>query len=290
MNVFSRSWQITKLSFSVINKDRELLGFAFLSFVFSAMFSIAMIVPSILPDLVSGEKSVDTLEVYQYVIVFITYFGLAFIATFFNVCVVYTTKVRFEGGNATFGESFKFAMSRIGLIAQWSLLSATVGLILKILEQAASKLGKYGEIVARIIIGLMGAAWSIATIFVVPILVYDGLSPIEAVKKSVRAVKETWGENLVRSIGVGLMTFFAFLLVIGFSIGLGWVLTMLFDFPGLIAGIAIGAALLLFTGLVFNVASTIFTTALYIYASEKLVPADFDKDVIEGAFKEKGGE
>ena len=28
MNAFSRSWMITKLSFAVINKDRELLAFA----------------------------------------------------------------------------------------------------------------------------------------------------------------------------------------------------------------------------------------------------------------------
>lgn len=287
MNIFSRSWQITKLSFSVINKDRELLGFALLSFVFSAIFSISMIAPSVLPDLIYGEATLQTLEIYQYVIIFLTYFGLAFIATFFNVCVVYTSKVRFEGGNATFGESMRFAMSRVGLIARWSVLSASVGLILNALERVASSFGKAGEILARIIIGLMGAAWSIATIFVVPILVYDGLGPIEAVKKSMRAVKETWGENIVKSLGLGLMTFFAFLLVGGLSIGLTIVLTNQFEMTGLIAGAAIGACLLLFTGLVFKVAGVIFSTALYVYANEQIVAADFDESIITGAFKTK---
>jgi hypothetical protein len=68
--------------------------------------------------------------IVQYAIIFLTYLGLAFIATFFNVCVVYTVKIRFEGGNATFMESLKFALSKIGLIFYWSLISATVGLVL----------------------------------------------------------------------------------------------------------------------------------------------------------------
>ena len=287
MNVFSRSWQITKMSFSVINKDRELLAFALLSFVFSAIFSIAMIVPSVLSEIINEGQPVSELEVYQYIIIFATYFGLAFIATFFNVCVVYTAKIRFEGGDATFSESIRFAFSRIGLIIRWSLLSASVGLLLNVLERAVSSFGKVGEIVGRIIIGLMGAAWSIATIFVVPILVYDGLGPIDAVKKSMSAVKETWGENIVRSIGLGLMTFFAYFAVIAAGVGLTILLTNYFEIAGLITGLVIGGCLLLFTGLLFKVASTVFTTALFVYANEKIVASDYDPALIEGAFKSK---
>ena len=287
MNVFSRSWQITKMSFSVINKDRELLAFALLSFVFSAIFSIAMIVPSVLSEIINEGQPVSELEVYQYIIIFATYFGLAFIATFFNVCVVYTAKIRFEGGDATFGESIRFAFSRIGLIIRWSLLSASVGLLLNVLERAVSSFGKVGEIVGRIIIGLMGAAWSIATIFVVPILVYDGLGPIDAVKKSMSAVKETWGENIVRSIGLGLMTVFAYFAVIAGGVGLTILLTNYFEIAGLITGLVIGGCLLLFTGLLFKVASTVFTTALFVYANEKIVASDYDPALIEGAFKSK---
>ena len=159
MNAFSRSWMITKLTFGVINKDRELIWFALLSFIFSSLFAVAMIFPFVVPAVLERGVSKETLQVFEYAIIFVTYFGLAFIATFFNVCVVYTTKVRFEGGNATFSESMSFAFSRIGLIVQWSLLSATVGLILRILHQLASNLGKIGQIVAGILISLLGMAW-----------------------------------------------------------------------------------------------------------------------------------
>ncbi|MEQ9593215.1 MAG: DUF6159 family protein [Cyclobacteriaceae bacterium] len=287
MNVFSRSWNITKLSFAVINKDRELLWFAFLSFIFSSLFTVAMIVPSILPTLRNEGVNSDALEVYQYIIIFLTYFGLAFIATFFNVCVVYTTKVRFEGGNATFGESMSFAFSRLGLIFKWSLVSASVGLLLRILDNLASRLGKIGEIVARILIGLLGMAWSIITIFVVPVLVYEGLDPIDAVKKSTQIIKKTWGESLVKSIGLGLIQFLSFVLIIGVAIVATNLLAAQFGTTGLIIGIVSGVALLFVTGLIFSVANTVFNTALYVYANNQLIASGFDEEVIKGAFKPK---
>ena len=287
MNAFSRSWMITKLTFSVINKDRELLWFALLSFVFSTIFSVAMIFPSVIPALMENGFSQESLQAYQYVIIFLTYFGLAFIATFFNVCVVYTTKVRFEGGNATFDESLKFAFSRIGLIVQWSLLSATVGLLLRILQQLASNLGKIGQLVANILIGLLGMVWSIVTVFVVPALVYEGLGPIDAIKKSTQVIKKTWGESLIKAIGLGLVQFLIFVTIVLFAGALSYGLLSVFDLPGLLVGIGIGILLLLLTGLVFAVANTIFNTALYVYANNNLVAPGFNEDVVKGAFRQK---
>jgi len=287
MNAFSRSWMITKLTFGVINKDRELLWFALLAFIFSTLFSVAMIFPTVISALMENEFSQESLQVFEYVIIFLTYFGLAFIATFFNVCVVYTTKIRFQGGNATFGESFKFALSKLTLILQWSLLSATVGLLLRILHNLASSLGKVGQIVANILIGLLGMAWSIMTIFVVPILVYEGLGPIDALKKSTEVIKRTWGESLIKAIGLGLIQLFVFVLIILASGALTYLLASSYDVTGFIVGISLGLLLLLLTGLIFTVASTIFNTALYVYANNNLVASGFTEEVVKGAFKQK---
>lgn len=287
MNAFSRSWRITKLAFGIINQDRELLWFALLSFIFSTAFAIAMIFPSVLPTLMENDFSKDSLQFFQYAVVFLTYFGLAFIATFFNVCVVYTTKVRFEGGNATFGESIKFAFSKLALIFQWSLLSATVGLILRILHNLASNFGKIGQIVANILIGLVGMTWSIVTIFVVPVMVYEGLGPFSAIKKSTLVIKQTWGESLIKAIGLGFVQILMVVLVIVGSGALTYVLASAFDVTGALIGISIGVMLLLFTALIFTVASTIFNTALYVYANSQQVSSGFNEDVMKGAFKHK---
>lgn len=287
MNAFSRSWNITKLSFAVINKDRELIWFALLSFIFSTLFVVAMVLPSVVPAILNEGISDTTLQAYQYVLLFVTYFGMAFIATFFNVCVVYTTKVRFEGGNATFNESFSFAFSKLGLIFKWSLLSATVGLLLRLLDNLASRLGKAGQIVASILIGLLGMTWSIITIFVVPVLVYEGLGPIDAVKKSTQVIKKTWGESLIRAIGLGLIQFFTFVLIIVLCIGITYVLGNLIGISGLIAGVSLGLLLLFFAGLIFSVANTIFNTALYVYANNNKVAEGFNEEVVRDAFKTK---
>ena len=287
MNAFSRSWMITKLTFAVINKDRELIWFALLSFIFSSMFAVAMIFPTILPTVMDSGFSTDSLKFFEYAIIFLTYFGLAFIATFFNVCVVYTTKVRFEGGNATFSESLNFAFSRIPVIIQWSLVSATVGLILRILHDLASNLGKIGQIVANILIGLLGMAWSIITIFVVPVLVYENVGPIAAIKKSTAVIKKTWGESLIKTIGLGLVQALTFVLIVLICGAITFGLMRAFDVMGLFVGIGSAAFVLLFTGLIFTVASTIFNTALYVYANNNLVAPGFREDVVKGAFKQK---
>jgi hypothetical protein len=287
MNAFSRSWMITKLTFGVINKDREMIWFAVLSTIFSTLFTVAMIFPSVVPALLEEGFSNETLEVYEYVLLFITYFGLAFIATFFNVCVVYTTKVRFEGGNATFDESLKFAFSRVGIIAQWSLISATVGLLLRLLHNLASRLGKIGELVANIVIGLLGMAWSIITIFVVPVLVYENVGPFEAIKKSAAVIKKTWGESLIKAIGLGLVQFLAFIVILAACVGLTYALGNFFGIVGALVGIGVAILLLLFAGLIFNVANTIFNTALYVYANNQIIAEGFDEDTIRGAFKQK---
>jgi hypothetical protein len=287
MNAFSRSWLITKLTFSVINKDRELLWFALLSFIFSAIYSIAMIFPSVIAALMENGFNQESLQAFEYLMIFLTYFGLAFIATFFNTCVVYTAKVRFEGGNATFDESLKFAFSRIGVIFQWSLVSASVGLLLRVLHQLASNLGKIGELVANILISLLGMAWSIMTIFVVPVMVYENVGPVDAIKKSAAVIKKTWGESLIKAVGLGLIQFFIFVLIIAASAALTVALTSSFEFIGLLTGIGIGVVLLLMAGLIFTVANTIFNTALYVYANNNMIASGFSEDVIKGAFKEK---
>ncbi len=284
MGAFSRSWQITKLSFSVIGKDKEILLFPVLSSIFSLLFLLALIFPTIIVGLMAGDEV--QFAAGEYILLFIVYLGLAFIATFFNVCTVYTAKIRFSGGNATFTESIKFAFSRIHLIFLWALVSATVGIILRLIENMAQKLGSAGKIVLLIFRGILSMAWGIATIFVVPSLVYNNLGPFAAIKQSVNTLKRTWGESLIRHFGLGLVQFI--FLFIGFIIFL--ILFLLTSGIGLYAllivfFLAIVYFVLVF--LIFSAANVIFNTALYEYASTGKIPSGFDTDVLEYAFERK---
>jgi hypothetical protein len=280
--VFSRSWNITKLSFRVILQDKEMLLFPLLAGVFSLLFSVALIFPTLLVGADTG--SAAGMGIVDYVILAITYFGLAFIATFFNVCVVYTTKTRFEGGDATFMDSVRFALSRVHLIAAWSALAATVGLLLRALDQLAERMGGVGEIILSIVTSLVGMAWSVVTLFVVPSMVYHDLGPGDALKRSVQTLRETWGESLIRHFGLGLMQFLfilpgILLALVLFSL-LGGMGT-----AGLLVALLLSGGYILGVVLVFNVANNVFNTALFVYAEQGVLPSGFDEDTMRGAFR-----
>jgi len=284
--VFERSWKITKLTFNVINKDRELIVFPLLSFIFSVLFLISLLFPTVITWYL--EKSVSgNFEILSWVIIFLTYLGLAFIATFFNVCVVYTVKKRFEGSNASFGDSIGFALSKIHLIFYWSVISAVVGLLLRIIDQIGRRSkSTAGKMVASISSSLLGMAWGIITIFVVPGMVYENLGPIKAIKKSVFTLKKTWGESLVRSFGLGLINFL--FIFVGVIIG-----AVLIYFSVIINSLALFVVIpllliyFLIVILVFGVATSVYNTALFVYADTGKIPEGYTPEIMHGAFKSK---
>ena len=280
---FSRSWELTKLTIEVIKKDKELIVFPVLAGLFSFIFIIAMIFPIIIsPILLGGITGFNLFA--NWIIIFLIYLGLAFIATFSNVCVVYTAKKRFEGGNATFSESIKFAFSKIHLIFSWSIVSAIVGLILRIIDNIARKMGGIGGLIVRLVNSVLGGVWALITIFVVPGMVYHGYGPVDAIKNSASMFKKTWGENLIRIFGFGLVQFMFFIL--GILVGI------LLTFTSIITGsvIMIIASIMLivlyFLAIIvfFSLANTVFSTALYVYAEKGKVPEGFSKEVMGNAF------
>lgn len=278
---FSRSLAIAKLSIDVIKKDKELLFFPFMAGFFSILFIITILFPTVFSVLLAGSEPI--MNGVLIISLFLIYFGLAFIATFFSVCVVYTTKKRFEGGNATFSESLKFAFSRIHLIIMWSLVSATVGLILRFIERLAEKSEGLGKIFLKIIYYLLGAMWSIITIFVIPAMVYKNLGPIDAIKNSVQSLKKTWGESLIRYYGVGLIQLLFIVAGVLFGIILFYT-SPIFGIVGIVTAILI--MILYFVGVIifFSLINTIFNTALYAYANKGKLPKAYSKDIMQKAF------
>jgi hypothetical protein len=189
--------------------------------------------------------------------------------------------IRFRGGDPTVADGLKAARERVGLIAAWALLAATVGVILRMIEERVGFLGK-------IVIMILGAVWTIATFFVVPVLVMENLGPVDAAKRSVEIVKEAWGESIVSNVGVGLLSFLAILfLVVPCAI-----LTVALALKtGSIAVGIIGAvltiALLVLISLVSSALTSILLSALYLFATGGRVPPGFEPGRLKAAFAAK---
>jgi hypothetical protein len=285
MGVWDRSWAITRTSFGLIGKDKEMIWFPVLSGIFSLLFAAALLVPTWVLQLIEQAGGAQlVVGPLQYVALFATYFGLAFISTFFNVCVVNTTRVRLAGGDATFFDSIKFAFSRVHLILGWSLVSASVGLFLRMLDSIAERSGLPGRILLFILRAILAGAWSVITIFVVPVMVYKDVGPFDAIGESIETLKKTWGESLVRHYGLGLAAFVCVLPCVGLIV-LGGVTATSVPIAGLVLA-ALGVLALLAVVLVFGVASTVFNTVLYHWATFGSAEG-VDTGVLSGAFRQR---
>jgi hypothetical protein len=289
MGIWSRSWELWRMSFGIIRKDKEMLLFPVLSALFSIAFAFAMFFPTVIVHIFDdGSPRFGLVEVFLTLIV---YTGFAFAATFCNTCVTYTTKVRIEGGNATFGQSVRFALSRAHLLFAWSVVAATVGVILAAIENLAERVPGVGKLLLVILRLVLGAAWSIMTIFVVPVLVFEQVGPFEAIKRSAGLVKQTWGENLRRFYTMGLVQF---VLAVPALLVLFLTAQMAQQHGGPSAGgVVLGVWVLVFVYLfalsyVFAVANTVYKAALYIYARESRVPEGFSEGTMQAAFRARG--
>lgn len=279
IETLGRGWEITKLSFSVVRKDSEMLLFPLLGAIFSGIYSFMLLWPSLLSRFMAGQDQGSFVwRTTETAICFASYFGVAFIATFFNTCTVYTAKTRFSGGDATFMDSITFALRKLHLILLWSLVAASVGVLLRGLDQLAERSEGLGRILLNIAHSMLGMMWSVLTIFVVPVMVYEDVGPFAALKRSGEVLKRTWGESLVRHYGFGLLQFVATLP------GIVLVIVGIVQIQNLWFLIPLGILWVIVAALVFSVIGVVFNTALYEYASTGRVPGGFESGTLKAAF------
>jgi Family of unknown function (DUF6159) len=282
MGKFQRSWQLVKQSFAILRSDKELLLLPVVSAICCLIVTglvigagIFTIVPQIRAATLAGEHWQPSQPLY-YLLLFLVYFVNFFIIVFFNVALVGVANSRLMGGAWTIGDGLSLAWARKGTIVQWAFVAATVGIILRSLEERMGLLG-------RIIIKLIGIAWTLACYFVVPVLAFEDLTPLAAIRRSSKLFKETWGERVIGGFSFGLV--FLVLALPGFGV---WIVAMML---GGVTGMIVGGIIMVLYFLLLSVASSavqgIFNTALYRYACFKQVPAGFDPESFAGAWTPK---
>jgi cytochrome c biogenesis protein CcdA len=181
-----------------------------------------------------------------------------------------------------------FSLGRIHQVLAWATVSATVGLVFRMIDDAAERAGGVGQIVVGILRGILGMVWSAITMFVIPSMVYRGTGPIDAIKDSVRVLKKTWGESIVRSLGFGLVQFlFIFVGMLAFGSAIAGVVSMGAGSPAILAVVVLGVMYILGVVFVFMLAHMIFNTALYAYASEGAMAPGYDDEMLRAAFHAK---
>ncbi len=275
MERLANSWEMAKRSWAVLRRDKALAWFPVFSFLGSVAV-VAVISGLIAVAGIDDSAHGDALKPLGWVLVVVAYIGLAFVQTYFLAALVAGADARLRGGGSTVSGALQVANSRLHRLLPWALVSATVSIILSMLE-------RYG-VVGRIVAGLVGLAWNLVTFLTVPILVIEDVAVGHAFTRSKDLFKKTWGENVVGQAGLGVIGFIAVLPAVAlFAIGaaLGTV--------GLVVFGAIAVAWIVITSTVLAALNGIYRTALYRFATSGEVPPDFAGSDFQGAFRPREG-
>lgn len=275
------SWALFRQSWDVLRADKHLVIFPILSTAaaFAVLASFAVPVALLVPwNEADFEKFTRT--PWWYVGLFVFYFINFFVVTFFNSALVACASNRFAGRDSSAAAGLRAAASRLPQILMWTAVAATVGMVLRAIQERAGLLGS-------IVIRLVGMGWAIATYFVVPVLVLEGVGPLDAIKRSVAVLRKNWGESLVLHLGMGLAGFLLWLVAFApLLIGGGLSIATTTAIP-LIVGGAVSVVLMIVLALITSTLKVILQTALYRFATTGETPAGFDRALLEGAIRRK---
>lgn len=286
MGRFAMSWRVFKSSAGLLRQDKALMVFPLLSGVVSLTVLLTLFVPiAVLTGMVSALQNDTANNIMIYVWLFLYYLVGAFVVAYFNSALTACIMMRLQGTKPTIRAGLRVANKHLGQIFVWALVSATVGVLLHIiLDWAHKKLSIVGRMMTTFIVGLIGVAWSLATYFVVPVIVVQNLSVKEALKSSGSLFKKTWGENVIGNISMGI--FFVLLLTPIIIIGI-MIAIMMQSLAGVLIGIGVSAFGILIIAIIGSALESIYKTVLYLYASTGRVAPEFDAGFLQQAFKQK---
>ena len=275
----SRSWSLIKASAGVLAQDKELLVFPLLSAICTLLVVAAFVLPALGLGALDGLRS-GGVPVAMYVLGFLFYMVQYFVIFFFNSALVGAALIRLDGGDPTLRDGLRIASSKWVSILGYAALAATVGLILRSLQERAGWLG-------RIVVGFLGVAWTVASFLVVPVLVSRDVGPVDAIKESALLLKKTWGENLIGQGGVGLV--FSLIFVAMTVLGALAIVGAAMSGSGVVIGLVVALMVIAFllAALIHAALSGIYSAALYRYAVGQEASTGFDGQLLQRAFAVK---
>ena len=293
-DTIGRGWTLSKLSFSVVKADPELLLYTFLSAMMVFITIIAAAYPGYEaeqsseshwamtevidpetdePKMVMNEETgklepVGREPTGEYMAwIFLTYMVGAIIVVFWNSAIIVSAHERLTGGDPTIMTGIKAAFSRIHIIILWGIIAGTVGLLLRIARDAVRKDKKAHpalKILAYILMWMVEIAWWLYTFFIIPMIVLEKKGIREGLRDSRSLFGKTWGENVTSGLGIGLITLVGIIV----SLLIGYLVFMISPITGIIIAVALIGILILWS----NTAEVVVVAALYEFSKTGKMP------------------
>lgn len=281
----SNSAKLARVAWRIIKSDKKLIAISTLSyvsslFIFTGIIIIVALLIFIAP-VGANQTNAGTINIAKLLFIIISMFVIYFVINFFNGAISYAALQRFDGEKITIKEALVAASKKSTAILLFSGLQTTVGAILQAFEERVPMAGK-------IAVWLTGAAWNIANMFSIPVIMTSNQkNPLKIVKKSATTFKSVWRESVFIGLGLGIISLLFGLVFLLMIAAIGYFSVTLDSINVGIAGVMF---VILFTSayaLIMSTLKTILMTAAYYYATTNKLPAGFDEELIRSMFRPK---
>jgi hypothetical protein len=281
----SRSWTMAGQCWNVLKEDPALLVFPLMSTAALLLLLASFAAPvwavyHHLDPVNTVYSTTHTARLMYYVMLGAFYLINYSVMMFFNTALIAVALRRLDGEDATVREGLQLAWDNVGSILAYALIAASIGAIVRAIEERVGFIG-------RIVVGIVGAAWTIASSMTLPILIAENVGPIEAISRSLDLMKRNWGENIVGNGGIslGVMLVAAPCVLIAL-----FVMTSAFasrQLSHIIPAVILMVAVVFALGLVSTTLHSIYTAALYRFATGAKEKAGIDETLLADAFRAK---
>jgi hypothetical protein len=281
----SRSWSLAGQCWDVLKEDPKLLVFPLMSSIALLVLLGSFALPVLalyhsVQPVMTDDSTTHTSRLLFYITTYLFYLVSYTVMMFFNSALISVALKRLDGESASVGEGLQMAFANLPAILGYAIIAATVGTILRAIEERVGLIG-------RIVVAIIGAGWTVATAMTLPVLIEENVGPIEAISRSLALLRRDWGENLIGNGGI--------------SLGIAVVAIPLVLLAGLLLFAAIATkasgtiilALLFFVltivilGLVSSTLHTIYTAALYRFATGSKENAGINGELLADAYRQK---
>ncbi len=267
---FADSWKLTKTSFRLITEDRALLVFPLVAGL-STLAVIALLIAAeywfVAPVVLGGGSRATPYEALAILLFIAAYLATSFLSVYCTAALIAAATLKLNGQQPTAADGWRVARARIGRLAIWALITATVGLVIQAIQQ------RVGGIAGSLIGAAGGFSWAILTYFMIPILLFEDQRPWPALKRSGHLFVSTLGRTLITNVVLGLL------------IGLGVVGAVLLGAFGLyllfggslalgLALLGVGIAVAVVVLLIGSTAEGVLRAALYRYSTTGKIDPD----------------
>lgn len=274
-------WLILKQSVKVLNGNKYLLRYLAMTYLWVVILTIGFVALFLgFREIIYDPNSIDpgsSLSLLGFALVFVNYVVIYFVINFYAAALAANMLQIFLGRNEPFSAFTKLAWSKAPTIFLFSLIQATVGIILEFIVERIRFIGWF-------LSWLLGTMWSLGTLFVLPIIVTSDASAPKAIKQSVNFFKATWGENITAKVTVNTPLALINIAVIAVFWPLFFVVMMTGSLAGVLAVLIAFLFVQLTIAIIGSFANSLLNVSLFYYATYHQVPPSFDAELLNRVF------